>query len=118
VEEVVLAGRLILLVEDEPLIRIDACDLLRAAGATVFPASGLEDGLRWSGHPDLSAGVLDFRLSNSDSSAICWKLTDRGIPFMFHTAARAREFAQWPLAPVLIKPTTHRLVAMVAGFFR
>jgi DNA-binding response OmpR family regulator len=118
VQDRVLAGRSILLLEDEPLIRIDMCQLLQAAGATVFTASRLEDGLRWTEHPKLSAGVLDFRLASGDSTSICWRLADRRIPFMFHTAAPAREFQQWPQAPVIIKPMTHRLVATVAGLFR
>jgi DNA-binding response OmpR family regulator len=118
VEDRILAGRSILLVEDEPLIRIDVCHMLLAAGATVLSATGVEDGLRWADHPALSAGVLDFRLSPGDSTPICWRLTDRRIPFLFHTAGPAREFQQWPQAPVLIKPMTHRLVATVAGLFR
>lgn len=116
--ELVLAGRSILLVEDEPVVRMDIGQLLQAAGATVLPASHLEQALRLAEHPDLSAGVLDFRLPRGDSTPICWRLTDRRIPFVFHSTAPFREFRQWPQAPVLIKPMTHRLVATVAGLFR
>ena len=116
--DLVLAGRSILLVEDEPLVRMNVGQLLQGAGAAVFTASHLEQALRLAEHPDLSAGVLNFQLPKGDSTPICWRLTDRSIPFVFHSAAPYREFRQWPQAPVLIKPMTHRLVATVAGLFR
>lgn len=114
----VLAGRTILLVENEPVISMDAGRRLQAAGANVLSASHLEHALRLADHPDLSAGVLDFQLARGDSTPVCWRLTDRHVPFLFHSAAAYREFRQWPAAPVLIKPMTHRLVATVAGLFR
>jgi len=80
-----LAGRSILLVEDEPLICLDITSRLQAAGAKVFAASHLDKALGLAGHPDISAGVLDFDLGKADSTLICWKLVDRRIPFIFHT---------------------------------
>ena len=114
--DLVLADRSILLVENEPLVHYTG-QLLQAAGATVFTASHLEQALRLTEQPELSAGVLDFQLPKGDSTPICWRLTDRHIPFVFHSPAPYREFRQWPKAPVLIKPMTHRLVATVAGLF-
>jgi DNA-binding response OmpR family regulator len=117
-ENLVLAGRSILLVEDEPLIRMDVGQRLQAAGATVFVASQLEQTLRLAEHPGLSAGVLDFELVGSDTTPVCWRLIDRRVPFIFHTGTAYAEFRQWPQAPVLIKPKTHRLIATVAALFR
>ena len=66
-----LTGRSILVVEDEPLICLDTTRRLQAAGAKVLAASHLDKALGLAGHPDLSAGVLDFDLGNADSTLIC-----------------------------------------------
>jgi len=57
-----LAGRSILIVEDEPLIALDIAEGFQNAGASVFSGHNLQDGLRLAGHPDLSAAVVDFGL--------------------------------------------------------
>src|SRR5947207_3439383 len=57
---VILAGRCILVVEDEPLVCLDITRRLQDAGAKVFAASHVEKALRLAEHPELSAGVLDF----------------------------------------------------------
>jgi DNA-binding response OmpR family regulator len=113
-----LAGRSILVVEDEPLVRLDVTGLLQDAGATVLIASRLDKALVLAGHPDLSAGVLDFDLGNADSTPVCWKLVDRRIPFIFHTGRAYSAFRQWPSAPVILKPATHGLIGTVVGLFR
>jgi len=51
----------------------------------VFAASRLDKALDLASHPHISAGVLDFDLGNADSTAVCWRLVDRRIPFIFHT---------------------------------
>ena len=113
-----LAGRSILVVEDEPLIRLDLTGRLQDAGATVFAAARLDRALDLAGHPTISAGVLDFDLGSADSTPVCWKLIDRGIPFVFHTGLVYSAFRQWPDAPVILKPSTRGLIGAVAGLFR
>jgi CheY-like chemotaxis protein len=113
-----LAGRSILVVEDEALIRLDITERLQDAGAAVFAASRLEKALDLAGHPHLSAGVLDFDLGNTDSTAVCWKLIDRRIPFIFHTGRVYSAFRRWPSAPVILKSATQSLISSVAGLFR
>ena len=80
-----LTGHSILVVEDEPLIALDIAQGIRAAGAAVFTAHNLVDGLRLAGHADLSAAVLDFGLSDGDGTALCDRLKERGVPFVLHT---------------------------------
>ena len=113
-----LTGRSILVVEDEPLIRLDLATRLQNAGARVLAASQLDKAMSLAEYPNLSAGVLDFDLGNADSTAVCWKLVDRRIPFVFHTGRVYPAFQQWPAAPVLLKPTHPRLIATLAAFFR
>ena len=113
-----LAGRSILVVEDEALVRLDVTGRLQDAGATVFSASRLDKALDLASYLHLSAGVLDFDLGNADSSTVCWKLVDRRIPFVFHTGRAYSAFRQWPSAPVILKPATNGLMSAVVGLFR
>jgi DNA-binding response OmpR family regulator len=65
-----LAGRSILVVEDEPLIRFDLTRRLQDAGATVLAASHLNNALDLADHPALAAGVLDFDLGSADTTLL------------------------------------------------
>ena len=117
-ESTVLAGRCILVVEDEPLISLDIAARLQGAGARVISASHLEKALGLAECPDLAAGVLDFDLGKTDSTAVCWQLVDRRVPFVFHSGRIYNAFRQWPRAPVVLKPMTQGLIGAVAGLFR
>ena len=88
-----------------------------AAGARVYSAGRLRDALYMAEHPALSAAVLDFRLGGDDSAAVCRRLADLGIPFMFYTGfSDADTFRHWPEAPVVSKPVESRvLIDAVAG---
>jgi DNA-binding response OmpR family regulator len=80
-----LAGRTVLLVEDEPLIALDICESLHDAGASVLSAHTLSAGLHLAGHPDLSVAVIDYRLGDGDGTAICDRLKQRDVPFVLHS---------------------------------
>ena len=106
-----LTGRMILVVEDEPVVSLDVTSRLEAEGAHVLAAGDLERALVHADHPHLSAAVLDFDLGCADTTGVCWKLTDRRIPFLVHTGRVYSAFQQWPAAPVLLKPATSVIVA-------
>ena len=80
-----LAGRSILVVEDEPLIAMDVAQGLQTAGASVSVARTLSDALNKVEAPGLSAAVLDHRLRDGDSSQICERLDARNIPFVVYS---------------------------------
>jgi DNA-binding response OmpR family regulator len=84
-EAVALAGHTILIVEDEPLIALAIVEDFTAAGASVHTAYNLCDRLRLADHPDLSAAVVDFGLSDGKGSALCERLNERQVPFVLHT---------------------------------
>ena len=91
-----LAGRCILVLEDEPLIALEIVACLREAGASVFSARCLRDALPLADHPDLTAAVLDFGLRDGDAGAVCERLSTRDIPFVLysgyvHTHAACRK---------------------------
>ena len=106
-----LAGRSILVVEDEPVIALQLETQLNAAGARVYSAKRLRDALYMAEHPALSAAVLDYRLGGDNSSAVCRRLVDLGVPFVFYTGFRdAAAFSHWPEAPIVPKPVDGRVL--------
>ena len=117
-EPTLLAGRCILVVEDELLISLDITARLQDAGARVVSASHLDKALGLAECADLAAGVLDFDLGKADSTPVCWKLVDRRIPFVFHSGRMYSAFRQCPRAPVILKPATQSLIGAVVGLFR
>lgn len=80
-----LAGRSVLIVEDEPLIALDIVNAFEAAGAQVKAARTLADAKRLVEQDGLSAAVLDFGLRDGDADAVCDRLTERDIPFVLHS---------------------------------
>jgi DNA-binding response OmpR family regulator len=109
-----LAGRTVLLVEDEPLIALEITESLRSACATVTAARTLQEGLRLAEQPHLTAAILDFALGTDDATALCERLTEREIPFMFYSG-RTPEFNEWRDVPFVSKPAAgETIVATLA----
>lgn len=93
------------MVEDEPAIALQLAAQLNAAGATVYSAGRLREALYMAEHPALSAAILDFRLGADSSAAVCRRLEELGIPFVFYTGCSEGDACRrWPDAPVLSKP--------------
>jgi CheY-like chemotaxis protein len=113
-----LAGRSILIVEDEPLIALDVHVVFSAAGASILSASDSKEALRMT-LPNLSA-VVDINLGDEGCSAVCKRLSDLEIPFVFYMGDTRPEILQkWPHAPILTKlADKERVVEVVAGVLR
>jgi DNA-binding NtrC family response regulator len=80
-----LAGRSILILEDEPLIALDIAEAFARAGAVVVPAKSLGHAHALIEVNSLSAAAVDLRLSDGQADALCAKLTERDIPFVIHS---------------------------------
>ena len=80
-----LAGRSILIVEDEPIIALDIVTAFKNAGAVVLAARSLAEGSRLVEHDGLSAAVVDFGLGDHDAGALCVRLEQQCIPFILHS---------------------------------
>jgi DNA-binding NtrC family response regulator len=80
-----LAGRSILVVEDEPLIALAIANAFEGAGAQVKSAHTLADAKHLVEVDGLSAAVLDFGLRDGDADPLVDRLTARGIPFLLHS---------------------------------
>lgn len=103
----VLAGKRILVVEDEYFIAQDVCDVLRDCGADIVgPAWRLDQGVRLAKESDpLHGAVLDLNLAGTISADIAHTLQARNICFILLTGydvgAIAEEFCD---VPHLVKP--------------
>jgi CheY-like chemotaxis protein len=112
-----LSWQSILVVEDEPLLALELNFTLRDAGATVFVATDGETAIRAIEMLGTSAAVLDINLGQKDCSAVCERLSDIGIPFVFFTGeARPDIMLRWPNTPMLTKlASKQRIIGVLAG---
>jgi CheY-like chemotaxis protein len=94
--ENVLAGRRVLVVEDQYAIALDLCESLDRQGANVVgPASSVEDALSMlesSGRPDVA--VLDIKLRGGLVYPVADRLEQLGVPFLFATACEQDEIPE------------------------
>ncbi len=82
-----LKGQSILVVEHEPSVARELEQEFTQAGAKVFAAGRLRDALYLAEYPALSAAVVNVQMGRAGEStaAVCHRLQDLGIPFMFYT---------------------------------
>ena len=101
-----LAGRRILLVEDETALSMMMEDMLEEIGCIVAAAvakpahalQAIEDN-------EIDAAILDVNLGGEDSFAVAAKLAERGIPFLFSTGYGPKGLREeFQARPVLTKP--------------
>jgi DNA-binding response OmpR family regulator len=77
-----LDGRSILIVEDEPLIVMDITQQFEATGAALTTTNTLHHALILAEHDGLSGAILDPCTGDEDSSRLCARLKERGIPYI------------------------------------
>jgi CheY-like chemotaxis protein len=110
-----LEGRSILVVEDQPLIALDITQALEDAGASVTTTNTLRHALILVEHDDLAGAILDHALPDGDSSALCSRLKERGVPFIIYSGFDAFD-GECRGAPHLPKPASEeQLVTAIAG---
>src|SRR4029079_5103526 len=80
-----LEGRSILVVEDEPLIAMDIAQQFEATGAALTSTNTLKHALILVEHDGLAGAILDHALGDGNSSLLCQRLKERGIPFMVYS---------------------------------
>lgn len=105
-----LAGRRILIVEDEYIIAADLEDVLAREGATVVGiASSVAHGLALvdKAHPE--AAVLDLNLGGEISAPVASALAERSVPFVIVTGygeswSRYPEFRDVPRTDKPVDP--------------
>ena len=86
-EDGALAGKRILLVEDDLLISTLAVELMQLKGiAVIGPAETLSAALALVEREPLDAAVLDLNLGSETSFAVAATLKAQGTPFFYTTA--------------------------------
>jgi len=112
-----LAGKRILVLEDEPLIAMMVEDLLIDLGCIVVgPAMHLEEGFELAAREALDAAVLDVNINGGRSYPVADLLAQRGIPRLFATGYGHGEELHGRTEPVLQKPYQgERLAAALAA---
>ena len=115
---VLLAGRSVLVIEDDFYLADDARQTLEDAGASVLgPVSSMEDALGLLDQTNPDCALVDINLGAGPSFAPAQAIRSRNIPLIFLTgydaSAIPSEFAD---APCLQKPVdTRKLLAAVAA---
>jgi len=110
-----LQGRSILIVEDEPLITMDLTLAFEHTGAELTSTNTLKHALLLVEHDGLSAVILDHSLGDDDSTLLCRRLTERGIPYMIYSGYPKSKDAPADLV-YLSKPASHeKIVAAMEG---
>ena len=113
-----LAGRIILIIEDEPLIAIDIQDAFQDAGATAIIARTLTAALVEVEGANLSAAIVDHALGDGDSSELCERLSERNVPFVTYSgysqlggACGVGTHVNKPASPAVLVATVTGLLA-------
>ena len=109
-----LAGKRLVVIEDNPVVKMGLEDVLREAGAFIVRSFDQK----------ADAAVLDVNLGSGISSLpIAARLNERRIPFVFYSGQSEEILApvrkSFPTAPVISKPSeARRIVAEVAGLWK
>jgi CheY-like chemotaxis protein len=111
-----LAGKRLLVIEDEPLIALDIIASLEEAGAQPVPAVGTKDkALKTIEEGEFDGVLLDANLHNEGVEEIAAMLARKGVPFLFVTGYGREGLPQtFRQAKCLTKPfNDEQLIAAV-----
>ena len=99
-----LAGKRVLVLEDEPVVAMLVEDMLIELGCEVVgPAARLEEGMALARDEPLDLAVLDVNLGPTDSFPVAAILAEKAVPFIFATGYGDRP-NPFPAAPIVTKP--------------
>jgi CheY-like chemotaxis protein len=109
-----LAGRRILVVEDEMLIVLMIEDMLADLGCeAVTTAATANKALAVIAEQTFDAAMLDMNLDGKDSLAVADALAARGVPFTFCTGNTGNKEGEHRDRPILRKPFSEAGLAAV-----
>jgi DNA-binding response OmpR family regulator len=99
-----LAGKMILVLEDEPLIMMMIEDMLDDAGARFAGARTCHEALQLTENFTFDGAILDRRIGDGDCREVAQKLQDLGTPYVLATADSGGD--DLGAAVVTLKPYT------------
>lgn len=104
-----LAGRHILIVEDEMILALDLSDLIGALGCTSVMAARLAKAMQLIETQKFDAGILDLNLGGEPVYPVADELDRRGVPFVIATGYGADGvLPAYRNHPILSKPYSRR----------
>ncbi len=100
------AGKRVLVVEDESMIRMLLEGMLTDLGHTVAAeAGGIEEALALAKEADIDVAILDVNLNNRPITPVVEVLIERGVPFVFASGYGQRGVPEpYRQNPTLQKP--------------
>jgi CheY-like chemotaxis protein len=106
VDNTAAAGRRVLLVEDELMIRMLLDGMVTELGHTVAgEAGGIEEAMKLAKEAEFDVAILDVNLNGKPITPVVEILIDRGLPFVFATGYGARGVPEaYRANPTLQKP--------------
>jgi DNA-binding response OmpR family regulator len=113
-----IAGKTILVVEDEFIVAAMLCDVIEDEGAQVLgPAGSLAEALELAATDGIDAAVLDWNLAGEPGEPVARVLASRGVPFVIATGYGSVE-GDFAKATVLSKPyAPARLLEALSALF-
>jgi DNA-binding response OmpR family regulator len=102
-----LSGVRVLVVEDDALLAMDLKETLADAGAIVVDVcQTLDEGMARANVEDFAVAVLDFSLGSETVSPLARRLVRRGLPFVLYTGMSPSEpsLAEWSDRQIVEKP--------------
>ena len=101
-----VAGKRVLVVEDELMIRLLLQDMLDDLGHTLAGEAGrIEDALTLAKQGEFDVAILDVNLNGQPISPVVEVLVERGLPFVFATGYGQRGVPEaYRKTPTLQKP--------------
>lgn len=105
-----IAGKSILVLEDEVLLAIEAADVLKSIGAIVIgPAHRIDQAMRLLDERCPDAALLDVNIHGASSTEVARRLVQQGVPFILTTGYGAQSGVAGAAA-VIDKPYTHEQI--------
>jgi CheY-like chemotaxis protein len=105
-EDISAAGKRVLVVEDELMIRMLLQDMLDDLGHTLAgEAGGIDEALALARQAEFDIAILDVNLNGQPISPVVEVLIERGLPFVFATGYGQRGVPEpYRMIPTLQKP--------------
>lgn len=112
-----LAGRTILILEDELIIAFALEDMLTDMGAEVLVAGSIAEAQQHAATASISIAVLDVNVHGIKSYGFAEELAERGVPLVFATGyGDAEHPSQFAGAATLTKPyNRHQLAVAITA---
>jgi DNA-binding NtrC family response regulator len=100
-----LKGHSILIVEDDPLIRLELINLYQCVGAHVIATSTHEQAIEATEQYPIRAALLDYGIDEENVARLCGLFSEYQIPYVFYTGYSGIE-QTYPSAIILEKPAS------------